>query len=499
MIKKIPKDDPEVRAIGQHGTEVVLQVRRSADLSDVESLVRFWLVIPKCEVTCKTDDSEPVSIGFPNAQAVVDYYYRQEKAKTLLKSAEVRIESEPGIELAYVVSKSDFADVWDFVRMDENEESDTTSDPNSFLSAPPGICVEGVRVRSVPAGYDRRIDSPWTFANLTGREVPKTNVARSDIEQTPELDHALLQVYSLLGKHIKSEFDRLREKKTGIVEAAWEADYLRTWGLEQSPRSSNQKFREAMSEVRVIALEDENACRAVTHKELESFEKVWSVDSRLVRNLEGVCGILGIDQPAGNIIAGLSRAIQPMIPAPRLLGSSKDPLTTRDIGKIRIYPEERSYRIDICWEKKKLGRWIEVPNNLIHLNKFTYSHHIDSIWITSNAEISSECPDYDLVFWRRWCLILATSPIHDLLDILGMNEGFSRWLSFLLEDGEIPIEQRPILRQHLARAKGSECDELLSRLVLPFERRFGNFSENDPRGFHIFSDFSDFLNFPDDW
>ena len=36
--------------------------------------------------------------------------------------------------------------------------------------------------------------------------------------------------------------------------------------------SSPQKFREAMSDIQVIALEDENECRAVTQNELESFE-----------------------------------------------------------------------------------------------------------------------------------------------------------------------------------------------------------------------------------
>ena len=262
---------------------------------------------------------------------------------------------------------------------------------------------------------------------------------------------------------------------------------MRTWGLHESTLSSPQKFREAMSDIRVIALEDKNECRAVTQKELESFEKVWSVDSRLVRNLEGVCGILGIDQPASNIIKGLSGAIKPAIPTPRIIGSSKSPLINLEVAKIRIYQEDRSDRIDICWEKKKPGRWVEVPNKSMGIDWINRRRSYGTVLITSDLEVSSECLDYDLVVWRGWCLILAKSPINELREVLGMNEHFGHWLAILLRNGEIPIEELPLLKQHLAAAKGPAGEELLGRLVLPFERRFGDISRVGPRHDHIFA------------
>ena len=292
LIKKIPKGEPAVRAIGSHGTEVILQVRRSAELKDVEALVRYWLVLPKCQVTCKTDESGPVNVGFADAKAVLGHFYEQETEKTRWRATvEVRTESETGLELAYVVSKSDYADVWDFVKIPipDRRDREASSDPDKFLSYAPGVCVEGIRVRSAPAGYYQREDSPWVFVNLTGRDAPRTNVARSDVEQTPELERALLRIYSILGSHVQREFDRLLARKTGIVEAAWEADYIRTWGLEQASRSSYGKFEEAMALLRVIALEDQDACRPVTRNELVALEQVWTVDSKLVENLEGVC------------------------------------------------------------------------------------------------------------------------------------------------------------------------------------------------------------------
>src|SRR5262249_38932493 len=152
--------------------------------------------------------------------------------------------------------------------------------------------------------------------------------------------------YSFLGKHIEGEFTRLRGKNVGIVEAAWEADYIRESGLEHSPQTSRAKFHEAMSDVRVFGLEDENLCRAVTLRELETFEALWTVDSRLVHNVEGICGATGLDMPVSRVIERLSRTVVPPIPLPRVLGTSKRPFATRDITKIYISAEERSHRID---------------------------------------------------------------------------------------------------------------------------------------------------------
>lgn len=195
LIKKIPKGDRDVRAIGSHGTEVILQVRRSAELKEIEALVRYWLVLPGCELTCKIDDSLPTTVGFSDVQGVIEHYYQQARKKDLRKiTSQVRTESLQGIELAYVVTKSDLADVWDFATMYDRPDRATVDGPDTLLSEPPGICVEGVRVRSVPAGYSNRHYSPWVFANLTGPKAPKTNVARSDVEQTPELEHALFGI-----------------------------------------------------------------------------------------------------------------------------------------------------------------------------------------------------------------------------------------------------------------------------------------------------------------
>jgi hypothetical protein len=54
----------------------------------------------------------------------------------------------------------------------------------------------------------------------------------------------------------------------------------------------------------------------------------------------------------------------------------------------------------------------------------------------------------------------------------------------LLEEGEIPDQHIPLLREKLRAAKGSQGEELLKRLALPFEKRFGDYGRSG-RGSHL--------------
>lgn len=244
-----------------------------------------------------------------------------------------------------------------------------------------------------------------------------------------------------------------------------------------------------MANLRVIALEDEETCRAVSIRELDSIGQVWTVDSRLIRNIEGIAGTLGIDLPTDRIVEKLGKHIEPAIPLPRVLGSSKNPFHKMDIVKIQIYPEERAHRVDICWEKKTPGRWFPISRYMLQAMT-SYSRMVrleaDSILITWDRGIASGCPNYDLVVWRNCYLILPDSGVPDLLNALGMSEKFAHWLGLLIDLGEIPLNERPILREQLIASIGAPGEELLNRLSLPYERRFG-----DPRGtgrdYHFFS------------
>ncbi len=153
-----------------------------------------------------------------------------------------------------------------------------------------------------------------------------------------------------------------------------------------------------MSDICVLAIEVEDAYRAVTLRELQGFENVWSVDSRLIRDLEGVCGATGLDMPVSRVMERLGNPVLLPIPVPRILGRDEEALTTqREISKIRLYPGERSHRIDLCWRREKPGRWVRVPRQFFERNP----RGPDIVLITADPTVGSECPDYQVIYWRR--------------------------------------------------------------------------------------------------
>lgn len=227
--KKIPKGDPMVQAIGAHGTEVTLKIRKSVDLLDVEALLRYWIVIPACQVTCIIDDSDPITIGFPDVRVALEHYFQkeQQQQKWFQPKIDLKTEKETDVELAYVILHPFYFDVWLFAPRSLYQERGLDD-----LETCPGLCIEGIRVRSIPAGFEDSNEAPWVLANLTGRNIPKTNVARSDLEHTEELEQGMERIYRLLSNHIRGEFDRLLEEGAGLVNAAREADYLLRTGFD---------------------------------------------------------------------------------------------------------------------------------------------------------------------------------------------------------------------------------------------------------------------------
>ncbi len=450
-----------------------MHIRRSADLQNVEDLVRYWMVLPQCSITCQTDDTSPVKIGFEDARSVVQHFFgSSNKIRSKNFQYEIVSEVDEASETAYVIAKWDYMSVWDFETMYEMSRAQYSNEAESSLRVFPGMCIEGIRVRSVPAGYSDTDNSPWIFVNLIGRTSPKTNVARSDIEASPELDKALLRVYSVLGKHIQGEFDRLVRSGIGLVEASREVDAIRSLGLEQSSPARYNVFRQAMDELRIIALEERDACRAVTSSEMEKLGDFWTVDSDLIHNLEGICGSLGINLPARQLITSLGKDILPAIPLPRLLGRSMQPIVRYDVTKVHIYAEENSRRIDIRWQKEVPGRWRHVPNEL--LGNSSIHGDYGSIWLTEDASISAECPDFELVRWRGFTFIFANSVVPTLCVTLGITGRFGRWLGTLLQRGEIPSDEQAALKAQLNSADQESSAKLMSHMILPFERRFGD-------------------------
>src|SRR6185369_5628088 len=404
--RKLPKGDPRVQKIGPHGTEVTLHVRSSAKAVDIEKILKFWVVLPGCPVTCRVDDGEDIRIGFSDLRNALQHYWEKEmESSRLPRDIELHLGEMPGISVAYMVETSRHSDTWSFVRRREEESywSDVTEeDETAELDTRPGVLVEGIRISSTPLGFEGP-GEPWILVNLTGKEAPRTNVARLDLEQTAELLISAGQTYEILLGHVKDEFERLERGGAGLLRAAEEANHMWVFGLKDIRYRSI--FEEKIGRLSIAVIESGGTLETVARIKIEKMSEVWTTDSPLLRSLEKLCGYMGVDLPAERVVEILGGALEQPIPSPRLLTQAVEPLANMEVAAFR-FPEFR--RIDLCW-KTVNGRWVKLPPNVLRSSEY---HRFGSdIWIAKSPEILVEHGDYEIVFWREKIFILPKSPI----------------------------------------------------------------------------------------
>jgi len=171
LIKLIPKDNPEVKSVGNHGTRVSLVVRPSATIDDIEKILRYWIVLPRCPVLLEIDEQETKTIGFSSTEKALEFYVKQ-SLPNVEKMQDIKIrknEPKEGIDLSYATRFSHWFKIWEILTRDSYTFEEKFKD--SF-SKPPGVCVEGIRISSNPPGYNQR--GIWAIADLSGPNSPRS-------------------------------------------------------------------------------------------------------------------------------------------------------------------------------------------------------------------------------------------------------------------------------------------------------------------------------------
>ena len=112
LLKTLDPGDPALRGLEPHGTRVILKLRSSVDLEkrSMMDIVKYWIVLPACEVLFSQKGQAAERIGFESVAEALDRYHRREEVKTgALEKVETRqiSHSIDGAiyDLAYAVCK----------------------------------------------------------------------------------------------------------------------------------------------------------------------------------------------------------------------------------------------------------------------------------------------------------------------------------------------------------------------------------------------------------
>ena len=368
LLDKSNDDVPE--DIQRHGTSVRLHVRPSATMKDVLATAQRWVVIPQCDVTVTVDGGEPTKIGFSSPSDVL--YAAVDQTKHFVRwdqqlddgdrdyRTKIRVEefSTSIGTIAFALKWWEYFDEWAFL-----EASELTSNGRSSSL---GICIEGIRVDFNPAGY-RDVKGIAAIVNTTGPNAPRTNVARSGLERTPEFEELLRFIYTSYCRHVKDELAQMQKRNlVSLTWAAQEARWLLRPLLDSNAISSDELVK-AVHRLPIILAERDSGRSAVSVAELQKEEDFWTIDGQFFRSAErlirevsssaSLTGIIraldakGLELPVGTIICD-SLTIQ-RAPYQAVFDG-------KEIDQIRIDRNQR--RLDLRWATRiDPPRWCELP------------------------------------------------------------------------------------------------------------------------------------------
>ncbi|MGN9793566.1 HD domain-containing protein [Streptomyces sp. OZ13] len=276
------------RDIQEHGTVVRLTVRPSATLHNVEETARHWAVIPGCKVTCTVGSEPAVTIGYPSVgDALRDFIQKHHLIpEGSLDSGKVKVEEvqSDGISIAYAVRKNDFFKVWEFVQIPTSKREFAARRPVGTS----GVLIEGIRVENGSPGYRHEDQAMVAICNSTGPSAPRTDVARARLENTPELQQMLREIYRTYSSHVEQQCEQLeRDHRHSLTWSCSEAQHLSYSLLRGFPTSPETLFK-ALRDVSMFAIERDSQRFKVSYSEIEALDKFYTRHGNVARHVEAL-------------------------------------------------------------------------------------------------------------------------------------------------------------------------------------------------------------------
>jgi molecular chaperone HtpG len=385
--------DEDAKNLMPHGTIIKIKVRPSAKISSMLETAKRWIVIPTCKVTIKEDNEKQEIIGYKNLnEALTNYLNSLGYTVNDNSNIQVRQQEINGISIAYALKWSEYFREWTFFELPKSRN-------NGSLSCA-GICIEGIRVEFVSPGFaDITIAA---IANASGINAPKTNVARSSIETTPERETFLREIYKMYCNHISSEIKELHESRNfSLTWATQEARILLSPFTRRQELISHDWFTEAANDINMLLVENEgirkNTSPNMFMKEHSSF---WTIDGRFFSSAELLLKEVQSNASLSSIVSSLNMSAQlpnePIFCINSSDGFYSTTFNNKEVTKIVIYKDQR--RIDLLWsECQSAPKWLALSSKVLNKLKTESLHREVHSLINKTQNIFCAIDDVDII------------------------------------------------------------------------------------------------------
>ena len=410
LVRQLDKEeDEDAKRLAPHGTLIRLRLRASAELPDVLGTARKWVVVPGCRVAVSVDDGPPVGVGYASVtEALADVLtglgLQVVSSEAAGSTGQARIveDERDGVALAYAIAWNGYFRQWSFVTW----EPPRHPRDRGFGTDRPwvGTCVEGIRVALDPPAFAG--SGIAAVANCTGPEAPRTNVARSGLETTPERRNMLAAVYRMYADHVAKEMRELHEGRGfSLTWAAQESRYILSSLLSEYV-AERPILSDVLDQLPLMIVEEGGRRRCVSPGWLRAQSTFWTVDSQFFRHAESILREYQTDASLSDL-AGVLGGAHPELPPDAVVcgfqpnhALDRASLDSKEVSAVTIHPTVR--RIDLRWEvRSSPPRWVRLTaDDVRHLR----------------PELSLRSPRRDL------SALLDVLVAHEPVDVTGRSD-----------------------------------------------------------------------------
>ncbi|HEQ1859308.1 TPA: ATP-binding protein [Providencia alcalifaciens] len=414
LLKNI-KENELPQEISDSGTKILLKPRYDArdQCVNLHESLKKWILIPKYEVSY-TRQSETQKIGYKDTNE-----YLSSKINELGISSEDKIKVETlnrdGVEFSYAAKYNKYFKQWEFLQSDQFVNTDIS-----------GTCIEGIRIDYTSPGFNR--NNMFSIANCTGKMAPKTNVARTNIENTEHKEIFLQKIYSILAEHIDNELNNLC-KQFSISWASRESSFIIS---SLTPNSRNfmdddyflneELFKNEIAKIKLILQEDHKQRKIISLNDLLAEGDFWTIDSisfhsadSLIKDVSSennsASSLFIMNSIQGGEVAAKTDHINKLVCNIRGRNSdfiSKYIIEKYSVKEIKTFTELR--RIDLKWTPNQSEQLWSV---LYHSNEYgkksdVYIQNSDDIILDENSKGK-------VIKSSGFTFVLSGNPLHDLI------------------------------------------------------------------------------------
>lgn len=421
LLKHGAEKDSNLMIEGKTGTSIKLKIRPSIKNFDPGQILSSWILIPNCEFYYH-EDRNVKQIGFLSPKNLLEAVL---KAKGVsLKDPKYRIKdyNDNGIELAVLLSYNSFMKEYSMV-----EANSAWLDQKDIKVTPWGMSIEGIRIDEKTPGFNGH---PFVaYANMTGKDAPKTNVARSNINSA-SVSKMLESIYKLYLNDIETQQNDLQKD----FSVTWVADEI-TWLLNRfllrqdqfnrNDFSNREILKEKLLESELLLIEKGDKRTFCSLKKLVSHGHFWTMESeafaaanRLLKEIKSTdkSAISLLKALYGDEYANL-KDIDILLCKQRYYNLIDDLILSKfEIVKINIIEDQR--RLDLYWSiKGKTNNWVVVDTPK-RQHRYGWDAKMVFVQISSEQFLSDA---YDAISSSYGLIIPKSSGLSDYFTNLVSN------------------------------------------------------------------------------